>query len=135
MLSDEKRASAPVPLEALKEKAKEEHAASFETFKFTRDGGILNHESRRVLSSFLDFMWKKTSSGFPADRVDMRLCVSDPCFTQLFDLLGDCNATAEILQGLKALFGEIKAPRQQQQQQQQQQDSIHCKIALRMTRG
>lgn len=125
MLSDEQRAVAQVPLEALQRKAKHESSNSLETFKFTRDRHLLCNESRIALSSFLDFMWEKTSRDFPAERVDMRLCVPDPQFIKLLDVLTHSNAI-KVQMDLKQLWREI--PRSAQH-------GSDSKIALRMTKG
>lgn len=125
MLSDEQRAVAPVPLEALQEKAKSEGSKCFETFKFTRGGHHLSNESSVALSSFLDFMWEKTSPNFQTERVDMRLCVPGAEFRKLLDALTYSNA-AEVEQKLKRLFMEIPGT---------PQCGNRAKFALRMTRG
>jgi len=125
MLSDNQRAAAQVPLEALQRKAKEENAACFETFKFARDGQVPSNECRVALSSFLDFMWDSTSLDFPTERVDMRLCVPDEEFTKLLGVLSCCNA-AKVLKDLRAIFREIPGTPQREGM---------SKVALQMARG
>ena len=125
MLSDEQRASAPVPLEALQAKFEAEAAGSFQTFKFKRDGGVLSEECIEVLSSFLDFMWSKTAPDLPAERIDMRMCVPNAEFKKLLDVLSYDNAS-KVLQDLKAEFEEIPGTHQ---------GNYSFKIALRITKG
>jgi len=105
--------------------AKQENAAGFETFRFSRDGGILSRDICTVLSSFLDFMWDRTSSEYPSGRVDMRMCVPDAEFKRLLDVLSYSNAS-QVLHALKESFREIPGT---------PKDERASKIALRMTRG
>jgi hypothetical protein len=133
MLSDVQRQNIDLamPLEALQKKAKSEGADRFQTFQFTQKGDVLDNGDRGLLSSFLDFLWDHTSSQFPAERVDMRVCIRDAEFVKLFDALS-CNHTArsghaaKSLRGLKDAFHAIPGT---------PEGEAESKIVLRMTRG
>eukprot|EP00928_Gymnodinium_smaydae_P011932 TRINITY_DN14361_c0_g1_i1.p1 TRINITY_DN14361_c0_g1~~TRINITY_DN14361_c0_g1_i1.p1 ORF type:complete len:383 (-),score=44.05 TRINITY_DN14361_c0_g1_i1:51-1199(-) len=123
MLSDEQRRSASLPLEALREKARREHADPFQTFRLVPDASLLGYEVRVLLSSFLDFMWENTSNQFPESRVDMRMCVPDAEFTNLIGYLRSVDA-ADLLISFNDSFKEVPGT-----------ERSSSKIALRMTRG
>ena len=121
MLSDEERAGARPPLQAIRQKARDTGADQEAMFMFRMHGKIsvgdvLDFDTRDLLSTFLDFMWHLTSVNDP-DRVDMRACVSDDAFTKLI------GGNTGVLANLKGLFSEIPGT------------SGPAKIALRMTRG
>ncbi|CAJ1345843.1 unnamed protein product, partial [Effrenium voratum] len=77
MLED--RRAAPVPLKELRQKAKAQAAADFQTFRFRKDGRILDPPVRAVLCSFLDFMWDSR----PSDSSDLRLRFSEEAVLML----------------------------------------------------
>jgi hypothetical protein len=90
MLSDRERASVAQPIAELRLKAQMEGADERLTFKFTARPPpsslpALDERARQVLGLFLDFMWKKTSSKSPKERVDMRVTMSDVAFKELLN--------------------------------------------------
>lgn len=100
MLSDLSRASAEVPLEALRQKAEEWNANGDLTFTFDRRA-VLSEEVCGSLSAFLDWMWSQVN---PADskRVDLRMRIEDKYFVRL---LGAHDIDPwPILKELRALF-------------------------------
>eukprot|EP00927_Polykrikos_kofoidii_P070726 TRINITY_DN67124_c0_g1_i1.p1 TRINITY_DN67124_c0_g1~~TRINITY_DN67124_c0_g1_i1.p1 ORF type:complete len:382 (-),score=52.30 TRINITY_DN67124_c0_g1_i1:34-1179(-) len=126
MLSDEQRISAPVPLEALQQKFVSEGAFRFETFSFACDRHVISKESCAVLSSFLNFMWDKTRSDFPTERVDMRMRVPDDEFKKLLGVVCEPPAAEVVWRDLKRIFSEIPGTPKPFGQ---------SKIVLRTTRG
>eukprot|EP00928_Gymnodinium_smaydae_P026956 TRINITY_DN21000_c0_g1_i1.p1 TRINITY_DN21000_c0_g1~~TRINITY_DN21000_c0_g1_i1.p1 ORF type:complete len:395 (-),score=35.95 TRINITY_DN21000_c0_g1_i1:206-1336(-) len=126
MLSDEQREDARVPLESLRAKAAAESADDFQTFRFVRNGDVLDNSCCELLSSFMDFLWAKTSNEFPADRVDMRAHVPD---AELMSLLKcpvqTCDAP-KVLRDLRDAFRKIPGT---------PKNPSASKIDLRMTRG
>jgi ubiquitin len=132
MLSDRERASVAQPIAELRLKAQMEGADERLTFKFTARPPpsslpALDERARQVLGLFLDFMWKKTSSKSPKERVDMRVTMSDEAFTELLNERSVSDekllAVTGAVSRLKMLFSEIEGA------------SGPCKVALRMTRG
>ena len=136
MLSDKERECAEVPLDALKERARCEHASPYLTFKFSTDEDILGHEIRLLLGSFLDYMWEHAAADLGSRSNDtpnsdqrelahMSICIGD---TELLGLLGFCGHAngADILAKLRSMFEEpLEGP----------QDHARPKIVLRILRA
>ena len=118
MLTDEERAYARPPLDALRDKFSTSEAREFLSFKFIRDGK--DHISEAVcekLSAFLDFIWDATTTTTP--RVDLRMCLSDELFMKL---VGDKNP--DLMTILVNFFHQIPGT-----------FSRKTKIALRISKG
>ncbi len=118
MLTDEARYTAVVPLYALRQKEKEEDTEQSAKYWFIENGKdsnnmeVLSAATRKVLSSFLEFMWKRTE--LPGDRVDMRIRFEDDdVFIRLISDDGD------VCRRIHSLFAHHG----------------NSKIALRMTVG
>jgi len=110
MLSDEERASVPVPIQQLRKKAKRLCAHPSCCFEYNEDPKILHHSQRDLLCRLLDFVWSKTASD-NADRVDMRLSLSD---SQFLALMGYVDSDEEpsydssaVLQKLQGAFTRV----------------------------
>ena len=131
MLSDDAReAEGPAPsaslLAALNQKAKNEGADDFATFKQAPTGPF-SEAVRESLCSFLDFLWGQTAVAAPVDRVDLRASLTDDVFLVLLqDIVGFSRAPqrTKLLADLRELFTDIPGT-----------GSGRSKIALRMTRS
>lgn len=77
MKTEDERLRTPVPLEALRDKAKHEGRAS-STFRYEESPDILHESQLDLLCEFIDFMWEKTVllTNDP-DKVDLRLTLSE----------------------------------------------------------
>jgi hypothetical protein len=93
MLTEEERASAEVPIDALRAKAKAECTQKFHTLCFDDHEEILHETQRALLCRLLDFVWSKTASPEDANCVDMRLVIEDENFLAVLEAL-DCSVDA-----------------------------------------
>ena len=122
MLSDVARARAAIPLEALREKMREESASRSATFIFSSNDNeaVLPASARALLSSFLDYMWdncpesSSSSAHATVERVDLRLRLAEKEFQGLVG-----TRQAKLLKPYCRLFG----------------NSGSSVIALRMTKA
>ena len=76
MMTDEERSNATIPIEELREKAKQCRANAFQTFKYRENAEILAEPQRAILSDLLDWVWEKTVGTGDIDRVDLRMTLS-----------------------------------------------------------
>ena len=77
MKTDNERLRAPVPLDALRAKAKSTMASGFHTFRYEENPDILHESQLELFCDLIDFMWEKTAlTTADVDRVDMRLTLS-----------------------------------------------------------
>lgn len=77
MKTDEDRAGATLPIEALKAKMKSLRADDgFVTFKYQENPDILHSSQMSILCALLDFMWKEANKGDGDTIVDMRLTLT-----------------------------------------------------------
>ena len=76
MMTDEERSNATIPIEELREKAKQCRANAFLTFKYRENAEILAEPQRAILSDLLDWVWEKTVATGDIDRVDLRMTLS-----------------------------------------------------------
>jgi len=82
MMSDDERANAPLPLQALNDEVKTSGVDHFLTYKYQENPDVLHESQLEIFSELLDFVWQKTAivaavtDPFPNDRVDMRLTLS-----------------------------------------------------------
>eukprot|EP00984_Skeletonema_dohrnii_P002182 scaffold749_cov90-Skeletonema_dohrnii-CCMP3373.AAC.7 len=84
MKTDAERLRSPVPLEALRDKAKTLKTDGFSTFRYQESPDLMHESQLQLLCELIDFMWEKTSvSGADADRVDMRLTLSEDQLRQV----------------------------------------------------
>jgi len=129
MLSDDERGSAPMPIATLREKAQDEGANAFSTFRFEQDGNILNQVQCEVFCNFLEYMWTSTASDTPSTtRVDMRLVVPEEQLQQILGLV-DREMPAESLFRSYRVLSKFRATFQQVPGHVGE-----SKVALRMTR-
>ena len=84
MKTDAERLRTPVPLEALRAKAKSSMAGGFLTFSYEENPEVLHESQLELFCDLIDFMWEKTAflTGY-ADRVDMRLTLSQDQLVQV----------------------------------------------------
>ena len=66
----------PVPLEALRAKAKRSMASEFHTYRYEENPDVLHESQLELFCDLIDFMWEKTAVTASAARVDMRLTLS-----------------------------------------------------------
>jgi ubiquitin C len=74
MMTEEERSNAPIPIEALREKMN--GIVNFSTFYYQEIPDILHNSQLKIFCDLLEFMWNKTAASSGADRVDMRLTLS-----------------------------------------------------------
>jgi len=127
MLPEEERLRANVPLHLLKEKAKKESNV-FQTFHYEEKGEVLTDDHITLLSSFLDFMWNKTTTKDNSDRVDMRLSIETDIFKQLISIIDAVvpseKSSESLVRKFYSLFLDVRGNHKGEN-----------KVALRMTKG
>mmetsp|Transcript_35094 Transcript_35094/g.51607 ORF Transcript_35094/g.51607 Transcript_35094/m.51607 type:complete len:337 (+) Transcript_35094:129-1139(+) len=130
MKTDAERLRSPVPLEALRDKAKTLKTDGFSTFRYQESPDLMHESQLQLLCELIDFMWEKTSvSGADGDRVDMRLTLSEDQLRQIMSeldtSLDDKYKFDRIYENLMTLFGQV-SPNSR---------GRRFKVALRATRG
>jgi len=131
MKTDAERLRSPVPLEALRDKAKTLKTDGFSTFRYQESPDLMHESQLQLLCELIDFMWEKTSvSGADGDRVDMRLTLSEDQLRQIMSeldtSLDDKYKFDRICENFKTLFEQVSP---------NARGRGGYKVALRATRG
>jgi len=109
LLDDDVFTNAPIPLEALRKKALEEHASTTEDrFTYKENNGVLQDMHIQILNDFI--LYVRSKMGEIQEVPDIRMILSDDLLLLLFD--NDFH-----IESLKALHSNC------------------CKFALRSTKG
>ncbi len=91
-MADEERASTQVPKRELCQRMKKAGAEKgFQTFKYEEEPGIFHNFQLSLLSKLLDFMWDKTAAANEADRIDMRLTLTNGQLVAVSSLAEACS--------------------------------------------
>jgi len=111
LLDDDVFTNAPIPLEALRKKALEEHASTTEDrFTYKENNGVLQDMHIQILNDFI--LYVRSKMGEFQEVPDIRMILSDDLLLLLFDIENDFH-----IESLKALHSNC------------------CKFALRSTKG
>mmetsp|Transcript_6484 Transcript_6484/g.9224 ORF Transcript_6484/g.9224 Transcript_6484/m.9224 type:complete len:345 (+) Transcript_6484:106-1140(+) len=131
MKSDAERLRSPVPLGALRVKAKAMKANVLSTYAYQESPDLLHESQLQLFCELIDFMWEKTALlTADADRVDMRLTLSEDqlrtIMTELDTSLDDKYKFDRICENFKTLFEQVS---------HLTRGRGGYKVALRETRG
>mmetsp|Transcript_35093 Transcript_35093/g.51605 ORF Transcript_35093/g.51605 Transcript_35093/m.51605 type:complete len:339 (+) Transcript_35093:129-1145(+) len=132
MKTDAERLRSPVPLEALRDKAKTLKTDGFSTFRYQESPDLMHESQLQLLCELIDFMWEKTALlTANADRVDMRLTLPEEQLHTIMSVLDssleDKYKFSNISEKFESLFQQVSHVTRSR--------GIGHKVALRATRG